>query len=47
MLIKWKSVIDLAGTIVSNLNFSHQCKDAADKDKRMLDKINIDFSFKD
>ncbi len=39
-------VKDLGVSIASNLKFSQQCKDAANKTKRMLGFINRHFSFK-
>ncbi len=39
-------VKDLGATIVSNLKFSQQCKDAASKANRMLGSIKRNFSFK-
>ncbi len=39
-------VKDLVVSIVSNLEFSQQCKDAASKANRMLGFINKTFSFK-
>ncbi len=39
-------VKDLGVTIVSSLNFSQQCKEAAGKANRMLSFINRNFSFK-
>ncbi len=36
----------LGVTIMSNLKFSQQCKEAADKANRMLDFIKRNFSFK-
>ncbi len=39
-------VKDLGVSIASNLKFSQQCKDAADKANRMLGFINRNFSFK-
>ncbi len=37
---------DLGVSIASNLKFSQQCKDVTSKANRMLDFINMNFSFK-